>query len=90
MTITRFWLVHQGKAKVLTDGAAHYVQGGDAVITQAGDSHDVLEVYEDLEGFFVEMGHPAGGRAGHQHYFEYERRGHPVEWAPLPPDFPAR
>ena len=31
---------------------------GDIVLTQAGDSHDVVEVYEDLRGFFVETGHP--------------------------------
>ena len=59
-TITRFWLVHRGKAKVFTDGVAHYVQAGDVVITQAGDAHDILEVYEDLEGFFVETGLPSG------------------------------
>jgi hypothetical protein len=68
----------------------HYVQAGDVVITRAGDPHDILEVYEELEGFFVETGYPAGGRAGHQHSFDQERLGHPVECVPLPADFPAR
>jgi mannose-6-phosphate isomerase-like protein (cupin superfamily) len=84
------WLVHRGKAKVLTDGVAHYVQAGDVVITQAGDAHDILEVYQDLEGFFVETGYPPGGRAGHQYNLEQERLGHAVECSPLPADFPAR
>ena len=46
---------------------AGHVQAGDIVLTRAGDDHDVLEVYEDLRGFFTETGHPAGGRTGHLH-----------------------
>ena len=58
------WFIAEGKAKVLTDGAEHYVQAGDIVLTQAGDTHDVVEVYEDLRGFFVETGHPGGWTGG--------------------------
>ena len=72
------WFIAEGKAKVLTDGAEHYVQTGDIVLTQAGDSHDVVEVYEDLRGFFVETGHPAGGRAGHLHASDADAAGHDV------------
>ncbi len=89
-TIPRFWLVHRGRAKVLTDGVPLYIQAGDVVITQAGDPHDILEVYQELEGFFVETGYPPGGRAGYQYNFGHERLGHVVECAPLPADFPSR
>jgi mannose-6-phosphate isomerase-like protein (cupin superfamily) len=84
------WLIVRGKAKVLTDGVEHYVQSGDVVITRAGDPHDILEVYEELEGFFVETGHPSGGRVGHLHDSDEDRSGHRVIPLPLPPDFPAR
>ena len=59
------WFISEGKANVLADGAEHYVQAGDIVLTQAGDTHDVVEVYEDLRGFFVETGLSRGwpGRA---------------------------
>ena len=84
------WFIAEGKAKILTDGAEHYVQAGDIVLTRAGDDHDVLEVYEDLRGFFTETGHPAGGRTGHLHASPEDAAGHDVTAAPLPADFPSR
>jgi mannose-6-phosphate isomerase-like protein (cupin superfamily) len=84
------WLITRGKAKIFSDGTEHYVQAGDVVVTRAGDTHDVVEVYEALEGFFVETGHPAGGRPGHLHRLEGERAGHAVPVRELPDDFPPR
>ena len=84
------WFIATGKARIFTDGAEHYVQAGDIVLTRAGDEHDVLEVYEDLTGFFTETGHPAGGRTGHLHATAADAAGHDVTSAPLPSDFPAR
>ena len=75
---------------LITDGAEHYVQTGDIVLTQAGDSHDVVEVYEHLRGFFVETGHPAGGGAGHLHASDADAEGHPVPAFAVPSDFPVR
>jgi mannose-6-phosphate isomerase-like protein (cupin superfamily) len=84
------WFIAAGKAKILTDGTEQYVQAGDIVLTRAGDDHDVVEVYEDLRGFFTETGHPGGGRTGHLHASAVEAAGHPVPAAPLPADFPPR
>ena len=84
------WLIHAGKAKILTDGLEHYVQAGDVVLTQAGDSHDFLEVYERIEGFFVETGYPKAGRVGHLYRDAADAEGHDVPALPLPADFPAR
>jgi uncharacterized protein YjlB len=95
-TIGRFhddheiWFIAGGRAKVLVDGGEHYVQSGDIVLTRAGDPHDVLEVYEDLWGFFTETGHPGGGRSGHLHRSEADAAGHDVAAPPLPADFPGR
>lgn len=84
------WIVTHGKAKISTEGLECFVQAGDLVMTPAGEIHDVLEVYEELAGFFIETGHPAGGRAGHQHECEEDRAGHEVPGRPLPASFPAR
>ncbi len=84
-----YWLVFRGKAKVRTEGTEHYVMPGDIVCTRAGDEHDVLEVYEDLEAFWFEASTPAGGRAGHLHRSPEKAKGHAVAFRELPKDFPA-
>lgn len=84
-----YWLVFKGKAKVMTEGQEYYVKPGDIVCTKAGDEHDVLEVYEDLEAFWFEAETPPGGRTGHLHYAEEKSQGHPVLAKPVPEDFPA-
>ena len=84
-------MVHLGgEGQGPTDGGEYYVQAGDIVLTRAGDSHDVVEVYEDLRGYFVETGHPSGGRAGHLHTTDAEAAGHDVPALDVPADFPVR
>ena len=83
-----YWLVFEGKAKVMTEGKEFYVKRGDIVCTKAGDEHDVVEVYENLVAFWFEDTTPAGGRIGHLHYTEQKGKGHPVPAKPLPDDFP--
>jgi mannose-6-phosphate isomerase-like protein (cupin superfamily) len=82
-----YWLIFRGKAKVRSEGQEHYVQRGDIVCTRAGDEHDVLEVYEDLEAFWFEGETPPGGRIGHLHRDEEKAKGHPVPALPVPSDF---
>lgn len=79
------WMIFEGKGKIFTDGAERYVQAGDIVLTQAGDTHDIVEVYETIRGFFTETGLPASGRIGH-----LDAVAHDVPALPLPADFPAR
>jgi hypothetical protein len=83
-----YWLVFRGKARILSEGVAYYVKPGDIVCTHAGDEHDVLEVYEDLEAFWFEDPCPPGGRLGHLHRDPELAKGHPVPFLPLPADFP--
>ena len=85
-----YWLIHQGKAKVMSEGQHYYVQPGDIVCTKAGDEHDVVEVYEDLEAFYLEEGGPPDARRGHLHLSEEKAAGHPVPALSLPDDFPQR
>jgi len=79
------WLITEGKGKILVDGAERYVQSGDIVLTQRGDVHDFVEVYEPVRGFFTTAGVGPDGRSGH-----IDGVAHPVPAAPLPADFPAR
>ncbi len=83
-----YWLIFRGKAKVFSEGQTYYVKPGDIVCTKAGDEHDVLEVYEDLEAFWFEDATPPGGRVGHLHRDPELRKGHAVFAGPIPPDFP--
>lgn len=84
-----YWLIFKGSAKVLSEGQEYYVKAGDIVCTRAGDEHDVLEVYADLEAFWFEDATPPGGRTGHLHKTPSLARGHPVPHKPPPEDFPA-
>ena len=84
-----YWLVYKGKAKIMTEGAVYYVKPGDVVATKAGDEHDILEIYEDLEMFYFIDQLPEGGKPGHRFNSEEKRKGHPVATGPVPADFPA-
>ena len=84
-----YWLVFRGKAKIMTEGQTSYVKPGDIVCTKAGEEHDVIEVYEDLEAFYFEDATPTDGRVGHLHQDAEKAKGHPVPALPLPDDFPA-
>jgi quercetin dioxygenase-like cupin family protein len=82
------WIITEGKAKISSEGMEHFAQAGDLVMTPAQQIHDIVEVYEELAGFFIETGHPPGGRAGHQYEKDEDRAGHVVPGRPLPAEFP--
>ena len=83
-----YWLIFKGKAKVVSEGVEYYVKPGDIVCTKAGDEHDCVEIYEDLEAFYFENDTPEGGRTGHLHRDEEKAKRHSVPHKPLPTDFP--
>jgi mannose-6-phosphate isomerase-like protein (cupin superfamily) len=62
-----YWLFYEGKAKVTVGHETYYVQAGDVVCTPAGSAHDIVEIYEELEGFYFEESITDGGVIGHQH-----------------------
>ncbi|MGZ8591164.1 MAG: cupin domain-containing protein [Actinomycetota bacterium] len=83
-----YWLFYEGKGKVTVGDEAYYVQAGDVVCTPAGSAHDMVEIYEELEGFYLEEAIAEGGTIGHRHGDEGDAQGHAVPLAPLPGDFP--
>jgi mannose-6-phosphate isomerase-like protein (cupin superfamily) len=83
-----YWLFTRGKAKVWSEGREYYVRAGDILCTRAGDEHDILEIYEPIEGFYFEDALKEGGRSGHLHRSEELAAGHEVPQRPIPSDFP--
>jgi mannose-6-phosphate isomerase-like protein (cupin superfamily) len=83
-----YWLIFEGKAKVISEGRQFYVKPGDIVCTKAGDEHDMTEVYEDLKAFWFEDETPMGGKTGHLHLSAEKSKGHLVVAKPIPKDFP--
>jgi mannose-6-phosphate isomerase-like protein (cupin superfamily) len=65
------WYIIEGHARILTEGVEHEVGPGDLVCTGMGDEHHVLEVYEDLLGFFLEGELEGLKRPGHLHRDEH-------------------
>jgi mannose-6-phosphate isomerase-like protein (cupin superfamily) len=84
------YLICRGKAKILNDGKEYYVKARDIVCIEAGDEHDILEVYgdEDFELFWLYEPGPADGRFGHLHRSPEKAKPHPVPAKPIPSDFP--
>ncbi len=84
-----YWLISRGKAKVRSEGVEYYVKAGDIVCTHAGEEHDFVEVYEDIEAFWFEDPCPENGRTGHLHRTAEAAKGHAVPCLSVPEDFPA-
>ncbi len=71
-----------------SEGRDYYVGPGDASCTKAGDEHDIIEIYEDMEGCWFEEPCSPGGRTGHLHRDAEKAKGMWYRTASLPPDFP--
>jgi mannose-6-phosphate isomerase-like protein (cupin superfamily) len=84
-----YWLIYEGKGKVTVGDQTYYVQAGDAVCTPAGAEHDIVEIYEEVEGFYFEERVPASGRVGRLHRDDGAAQAHTIRLAPLPTDFPS-
>jgi mannose-6-phosphate isomerase-like protein (cupin superfamily) len=69
------WYIIEGRARILTEGEEHEVGPGDLVCTGMGDEHHILEVYEDLVGFYLEGELEGLKRRGHLHR---EEHGDPI------------
>jgi mannose-6-phosphate isomerase-like protein (cupin superfamily) len=84
-----YWLIYEGKAKVAVGDQTYYVQAGDVVCTPSGTEHDIVEIYEEMEGFYFEDPVPESGRIGRLHRDDTAAQGHPIPLVPSPTDFPS-
>jgi mannose-6-phosphate isomerase-like protein (cupin superfamily) len=81
-----YWLLFAGRARVMVGSETYEVEAGDIVCTPTGTEHDIVGVYETLEGFWFEGRTPPGGRIGHLHRTSEDAAGHLV---PLLPETPS-
>lgn len=65
------WYIIEGRARILTEGVEYEIGPGDLVCTGMGDEHHMLEVYEDILGFFLEGELEGLKRSGHLHRDEH-------------------
>jgi len=65
------WYIVEGRARILTEGVEHEVGPGNIVCTGMGDEHHILEVYEEILGFFLEGELEGLKRPGHLHRDEH-------------------
>ena len=73
-----YWLLFHGRARVVVGEGTYEVGPGDIVCTPTGTLHDIVGVYETLEGFWFEGATPEGGRVGHLHETAEDAAGHDV------------
>lgn len=73
-----YWLIFAGRARVTVGPGSYEVGPGDIVCTRTGTEHDVIGVYETLEGFWFEAVTSEGGRVGHLHRTAADAEGHHV------------
>ncbi len=66
-----YWLVFEGRARVMSEGAEYEVGPGDILCTKMGNEHDIVEVLEaPLKSFFIEDELRGRKRPGHLHHPE--------------------
>ena len=73
-----YWLLFQGRARVIVGASTYEVGPGDIVCTPTGTVHDIMGAYETLEGFWFEGATPEGGQIGHLHRTPEDAEGHEV------------
>lgn len=61
------WFVIEGKLRVQSEGKEHVVSTGEALFTEAGQEHTILEVLEDSIVLWVEQDLRGRRRPGHLH-----------------------
>lgn len=63
-----YWLVFEGRARIMSEGQEYVIGPGDVVCTRMGDEHDVLEILESpLRAFYIEDELHGQRRPGHLH-----------------------
>ena len=70
-----FIFMNRGNCVVRSEGIVYTLQKGDVLVTRMGDEHEVLEILEDTEYFWLETEMRGRKRTGHLHR---ETDGDPV------------
>jgi len=63
-----YWVVFEGRARVMSEGKEYEIGPGDVLCTHMGDEHDILEIIEGpLRTFWFEDELRGRKRPGHLH-----------------------
>lgn len=62
-----YWVIVDGRARVLSEGNEYEVGPGDMVCTKMGDEHQIVEALDDLTGVWIEDELKSLKRRGHLH-----------------------
>ena len=62
-----WWIITAGHALIAGEGYEAEVERGDMVYTPRGQQHEIVEVYRDLEGVYIEGPLHGERRRGHLH-----------------------
>ena len=81
-----YWLLHQGSARIVVGDHEYVAARGDIVCIPTGADHDILEIYEAIEGFWFEGPLAPEGKPGHLHRTEADAAGHLVPGRAEPPE----
>ena len=65
-----WWIITRGRALVASEGEEYEVKRGDMIFTPAGEEYEMIEVYQDLEGVYIEGPLVGKKRRGHLHHPE--------------------
>lgn len=63
-----YWLIFEGRARVISEGREHEIGPGDILCTRQGEEHGIIEVIEaPLKCFYIEDELQGRKRPGHLH-----------------------
>src|SRR4051794_21807863 len=47
-----YWLIHKGRGRIKMDDSVHEFKAGDIICIERGATHDIVGLYETVEGFW--------------------------------------
>jgi mannose-6-phosphate isomerase-like protein (cupin superfamily) len=60
-----FVFMNEGRCVMRSEGVIYTLEKGDVLVTRMGDEHELLEILEDTEYFWMETGLRGKKRSGH-------------------------
>jgi mannose-6-phosphate isomerase-like protein (cupin superfamily) len=73
-----YWLISSGRGVIKIEDETFDFAPGDIICIERGKLHDVVGVYETVDGFWFQPLSPSGQPTGHMHRRPEDAEGHPV------------
>lgn len=72
-----YWLVHKGSGRIKIGDEVHEFKAGDIICIERGQVHDIVGLYETVEGFWF-IPSPAAGSEPHMYRRPEDAHGHVI------------